>query len=65
MIGFSGLGLVLLLLMKEVPMSATADENFGLNRDGGEKDGDVRLVGLELGSGSRDDGLPRLRRQQL
>ena len=57
MIGFSGLGLVLLLLMKEVPMSATGDENFGLDRVDGGKDGDVQLVGLELASGSREDGL--------
>ena len=38
-------------------MSATGDENFGLDRDGGGKDGDMRLVGLELGSRSREDGL--------
>lgn len=51
MIGFSGLGLLLVLFMKEVPMSESADDKFGL--DNSSNDTVVQLTNL----GSRDSGL--------
>lgn len=48
MIGFSGLGLLLLLLMKEIPMSETADDKFGL--DISEKEAIVQLTGQSPGA---------------
>ena len=50
MIGFSGLGLLLCLLMKEIPMSETADNKFGLDTSGGEVVVELTTLGSnELG----------------